>query len=97
MEKRICCCFMGAFLRVVRRCALTCFCVALRAATFRLRDDGVHAGATPMPAARTRFLPVSSTQQNPLQGCPDVPFGAVFDTELSRKWNVSHCARCPGK
>jgi hypothetical protein len=73
------------------------FRVALRAATFRLRDDGVHAGATAMPAAITLFLHVPSAQQKPVTGSGDVPFGAVFDTKLSRKWNVSPRAWRRGK
>jgi hypothetical protein len=42
-----------------------------------------------MPGSAALFLRVFSTQQNPGVTLPAVPFAAVFDTELSRKWNVS--------
>src|SRR5581483_9704391 len=88
----MCCCFMGAFLRVVGGARSPGFCVALRAATFRLRDDGVHSGATRMPARTVIRRCVWFPQQKPMVVHPDVPFGTMFDTELSRKWNV-----CPAE
>src|SRR4051812_32190336 len=53
----------------------------------RLRDDGVHASATAVPAEKSRAVCVSCTQQKRRDGDPRVPFGKVFDTRLSRLWN----------
>src|SRR3569833_123457 len=73
------------------------FCVALRAAIFRLRDDGVHAGATPVPASKTRLQRVSPAQQKLRDGPRLVPFGDVFDTRLSRLWNAAAIVLPDGK
>src|SRR5579864_4369845 len=43
----------------------------------------------PCQQAARRHTRVCSAQQNPQTGPADVPFAAMFDTELSRKWNVS--------
>src|SRR3569833_547418 len=73
------------------------FCVALRAAIFRLRDDGVLAGATAVPAAKNGSACVSCAQHARGDEAPLVPFGGVFDTKLSRLWNaaalVLHCGK----
>jgi hypothetical protein len=50
-----------------------------------------------MPARQTLLFAVLFTQQNTAAAPVDVPFGAVFDTELSRKWNVLRGAPRRGK
>ena len=60
-------------------------------------DGDGQAGATGMPAHRTTIFTVLFAQQNAAALPKDVPFGAMFDTELSRKWNVSQGAPRRGK